>query len=92
MTPILPILSPFEVIHILFTPIEYDNILNNKGGPSGGSNGLQIVQFFFCELFMIFVHKKKSLNRKLEKSDFLVHPSVCYDVQCLHSAFKSKRG
>ena len=46
-----------------------------KGGPSGGSNGLQMVQFFFCELFMIFVHKKKSLHRKLEKSDFLEHPN-----------------
>ena len=46
-----------------------------RGVPVGGSNGLQMVQFFFCEIFMIFVHEKKSLNRKLEKTDFLEHPN-----------------
>ena len=50
-------------------------LAQNRVSPwGGGSNGPQMLQKFFCELFMIFVHKKKNPHPKLEKSDFLEHP------------------
>ena len=41
----------------------------------GGLNNLQMSQNFFCDVFMIFLHGKKSPSSKLKKSGNMTHPS-----------------